>query len=336
MQLTLVQRKRRAAAVAGRAPAPPRRTACWARSTRAALRADRRPARGRRGDRRRPGAAAPDAPAAAGRGRLRQDPVRAAGDAPGRRRRRAGRAARARPRCSPPSTTAASATCSARWAGPASWTAPTQATQVALVTGSLGAAARRRGARPGRRRRRPASSSARTRCSTRASTSHDLGLVVVDEQHRFGVEQRDALRAKADQPPHVLVMTATPIPRTVAMTVYGDLETSTLSQLPRRPLADRVARGAGGREAGLPGPGLAAGARGGRSRATRRTWSARGSAAKRPRGRIGFDGRDDRRPAAAPAAAVLEVAADLARRAAARAADRRPARPAAAPTRRTR
>jgi ATP-dependent DNA helicase RecG len=71
---------------------------------------------------------------------------------------------------------------------------------------------------------------------------HDLGLVVVDEQHRFGVEQRDALRAKAAQPPHVLVMTATPIPRTVAMTVYGDLETSTLSQLPRgrSPIASHV------------------------------------------------------------------------------------------------
>ncbi len=60
----------------------------------------------------------------------------------------------------------------------------------------------------------------------------DLGLVVVDEQHRFGVEQRDALRAKAANPPHVLVMTATPIPRTVAMTVFGDLEVSTLSELP--------------------------------------------------------------------------------------------------------
>lgn len=61
----------------------------------------------------------------------------------------------------------------------------------------------------------------------------DLGLVVVDEQHRFGVEQRDALRAKVDGGrPHVLVMTATPIPRTVAMTVFGDLDTSTLTQLP--------------------------------------------------------------------------------------------------------
>jgi len=60
----------------------------------------------------------------------------------------------------------------------------------------------------------------------------DLGLVVVDEQHRFGVEQRDALRSKASSPPHMLVMTATPIPRTVAMTVFGDLEVSELRQVP--------------------------------------------------------------------------------------------------------
>jgi ATP-dependent DNA helicase RecG len=70
----------------------------------------------------------------------------------------------------------------------------------------------------------------------------DLGLVVIDEQHRFGVEQRDALRSKGKQPPHVLVMTATPIPRTVAMTVFGDMETSTLTELPkgRSPIATHV------------------------------------------------------------------------------------------------
>lgn len=61
----------------------------------------------------------------------------------------------------------------------------------------------------------------------------ELGLVVVDEQHRFGVEQRALLSSKAHTPPHVLVMTATPIPRTVAMTAFGDLDVSTLRELPR-------------------------------------------------------------------------------------------------------
>jgi len=60
----------------------------------------------------------------------------------------------------------------------------------------------------------------------------ELGLVVVDEQHRFGVEQREALRTKGTTPPHVLVLTATPIPRTVAMTVFGDLDVSTITGLP--------------------------------------------------------------------------------------------------------
>jgi ATP-dependent DNA helicase RecG len=71
---------------------------------------------------------------------------------------------------------------------------------------------------------------------------NDLGLIVVDEQHRFGVEQRDALREKAIQPPHVLVMTATPIPRTVAMTIFGDLDVSVLRELPlgRSPITTHV------------------------------------------------------------------------------------------------
>jgi ATP-dependent DNA helicase RecG len=106
------------------------------------------------------------------------------------------------------------------------------ATQVALLTGSMGAAARR-DALAG-----IADGSAGIVVGTHALLEagvvfRDLGLVVVDEQHRFGVEQRDVLRAKGGSAPHVLVMTATPIPRTVAMTVYGDLETSTLRELPR-------------------------------------------------------------------------------------------------------
>ncbi|TFB92667.1 ATP-dependent DNA helicase RecG [Cryobacterium sp. HLT2-28] len=65
-----------------------------------------------------------------------------------------------------------------------------------------------------------------------AVTFFDLGLVVVDEQHRFGVDQREALRQKGAVPPHVLVLTATPIPRTIAMTVFGDLDVSTITMLP--------------------------------------------------------------------------------------------------------
>jgi ATP-dependent DNA helicase RecG len=114
-------------------------------------------------------------------------------------------------------------------------------TRVALVTGSLGAAARRQATAE------VASGAAGIVVGTHALLYEgvdfaDLGLIVIDEQHRFGVEQRDALRAKAGQPPHVLVMTATPIPRTVAMTVYGDLEVSTLTELPkgRSPIASHA------------------------------------------------------------------------------------------------
>jgi ATP-dependent DNA helicase RecG len=117
---------------------------------------------------------------------------------------------------------------------------PDTATRIALLTGSLGAAARRKALEEA------VSGEAGIVVGTHALLSEgvefrDLGLVVIDEQHRFGVEQRDALRAKGTAP-HVLVMTATPIPRTVAMTTYGDLEVSTLRELPagRSPIATRV------------------------------------------------------------------------------------------------
>src|SRR4029079_7033812 len=76
---------------------------------------------------------------------------------------------------------------------------------------------------------------------------HSLGVVVIDEQHRFGVEQRAALRSKGDDDavPDVLVMHATPIPRTAAMTVYGDLDVSVLDELPpgRTPIVTKWADG---------------------------------------------------------------------------------------------
>jgi ATP-dependent DNA helicase RecG len=115
------------------------------------------------------------------------------------------------------------------------------ATRVVLLTGSQSAAARRRTLLD------VASGDAGIVIGTHALLQEnvdffDLALVVVDEQHRFGVEQRDALRGKGVVPPHVLVMTATPIPRTVAMTVFGDLETSTLRELPagRAPITTHV------------------------------------------------------------------------------------------------
>lgn len=112
-----------------------------------------------------------------------------------------------------------------------------EATRVTLLTGSMSAPARRKALLD------IASGAAGIVVGTHALIQDavqfaDLGLAVVDEQHRFGVEQRDALRDKAGQVPHTLVMTATPIPRTVAMTVFGDLDVSTLRELPggRQPI----------------------------------------------------------------------------------------------------
>ncbi len=106
-----------------------------------------------------------------------------------------------------------------------------QSTSVVLLTGSQSAAVRREALAQIK------SGTAGIVVGTHALLGEsvefkDLALVIVDEQHRFGVEQRDALRAKANVSPHLLVMTATPIPRTVAMTVFGDLDVSTLRELP--------------------------------------------------------------------------------------------------------
>jgi ATP-dependent DNA helicase RecG len=116
-----------------------------------------------------------------------------------------------------------------------------KATQITLITGSQSAAARKEALAMA------ASGNAGIVIGTHALLGEkvefkDLGLIVVDEQHRFGVEQRDALKEKAVLPPHLLVMTATPIPRTVAMTVFGDLDVSTLRELPlgRQPITTHV------------------------------------------------------------------------------------------------
>ena len=116
-------------------------------------------------------------------------------------------------------------------AGAGTFDADPRATRVVLLTGSMGVAARREALLAA------ASGEAGIVIGTHALLQEhvqfaDLGFVVVDEQHRFGVEQRDALRAKGNGVPHLLVMTATPIPRTVAMTLFGDLETSVLTELP--------------------------------------------------------------------------------------------------------
>ncbi len=117
----------------------------------------------------------------------------------------------------------------------------TDAISVALLTGSLSTAEKRsihEGLRDGRI---DIVIGTHALISEGVSFSH-LDLLVVDEQHRFGVEQRDALRERSEISPHILVMTATPIPRTVAMTVFGDLDVSILDELPRgrSPIATHI------------------------------------------------------------------------------------------------
>ncbi|GIG25347.1 ATP-dependent DNA helicase RecG [Cellulomonas denverensis] len=182
------------------------------------------------------------------------------------------------------------------------------ATRITLLTGSQSAATRRQALAEA------ASGAAGIVVGTHALLSAhvqfaDLGLVVVDEQHRFGVEQRDLLRAKGRSTPHLLVMTATPIPRTVAMTVFGDLETSVLDQVPagRAEVVTHV----------VPA---------GNDRWLRRTWQrvreevAAGGRAYVVCARIDPDAKDDdgaelvadEGPAKRPLRAVLEVAEELA------------------------
>lgn len=126
---------------------------------------------------------------------------------------------------------------------------PDNATDVVLLTGSTASAARRAALL------KAASGEAGIVIGTHALLGEqvqfaDLGLVVIDEQHRFGVEQRAVLSGKAAEAPHVLVLTATPIPRSVAMTIFGDLETSTLAELPAgRPDVSTVVVDAGLRPA---------------------------------------------------------------------------------------
>lgn len=115
------------------------------------------------------------------------------------------------------------------------------ATRVRLLTGSMGAKGRNETLLDA------ASGEAGIVVGTHALIQEhvqfaELGLLVVDEQHRFGVEQRSALVDRAEVTPHVLVMTATPIPRTIAMSVFGDLEVSTLRELPagRQPIQTTV------------------------------------------------------------------------------------------------
>lgn len=125
------------------------------------------------------------------------------------------------------------------------------AVPVILLTGGMKLAARRRAlatAASGQ----PCIIVATHAAFSKTFQAPNLALVVIDEQHRFGVEQRESLRAKAEKTPHLLVMTATPIPRTAAMTWFGDLDISWLTELPggRKPIRTFIVPEADGRTMG--------------------------------------------------------------------------------------
>ena len=182
-------------------------------------------------DQPRPQARDADAAAAAGRRRLRQDDRRGAGRAAGDRKRQAGRvhgADRNPGRAALPQARRRGSTDSAC----------RHRVAVGLVTG----ARRVERAADGWRAASRHSPSARMRCFRKASRCRISGFAIVDEQHRFGVAQRLALRGKGLAEAHQLMMSATPIPRTLAMTFYADLDVSVLDEMPpgRTPVATRL------------------------------------------------------------------------------------------------